>query len=121
VVQVRHQDQVLLAGEQAVHRRELTGDSDRGADRIGLPSQIVAGDGRLTAVGADQRGQNLHRGGLPAPLGPSNEETVPFRTSRSMPSSTTWSPNDLRNPVATIADGDGMVATSLLSQLSLGR
>ena len=40
---------------------------------------------------------------LPAPLGPSSAKTVPSATSRSMPSSTTLSPNDLRSPVAAIA------------------
>src|SRR5690606_14875766 len=35
---------------------------------------------------------------LPAPLGPSRAKIVPFRTSRSMPSSTTWSRQALRNP-----------------------
>src|SRR5207244_473065 len=35
---------------------------------------------------------------LPAPLGPSSAKIVPAATSRSMPSSATWSPNDLRNP-----------------------
>jgi hypothetical protein len=43
---------------------------------------------------------------LPAPLGPSSEKIVPSGTSRSMPSSTTWSPNDLRNPAALIANWD---------------
>jgi hypothetical protein len=46
---------------------------------------------------------------LPAPFGPSSEKTVPSGTSRSMPSSTSWSPNDLRSPVAAIAGRDGMV------------
>ncbi|MDF2739452.1 MAG: hypothetical protein K0S88_818, partial [Actinomycetia bacterium] len=45
---------------------------------------------------------------LPAPFGPSSEKTVPSGTSRSMPSSTSWSPNDLRSPVAAIAGEDGM-------------
>ena len=37
---------------------------------------------------------------VPAPLGPSRAKTVPSATSRSMPSSTTWPPKDLRRPVA---------------------
>jgi hypothetical protein len=40
---------------------------------------------------------------LPAPLGPSSAKIVPSATSRSMPSSTALSPNDLRSPVARIA------------------
>ena len=46
---------------------------------------------------------------LPAPLGPSSAKTVPSATSRSMPSSTTCSPNDLRARPP-IADRDGMMA-----------
>src|SRR5215475_951032 len=40
---------------------------------------------------------------LPAPLGPSGENVVPAPTSRSMPSRTAVSPNDLRSPVAVVA------------------
>ena len=40
---------------------------------------------------------------LPAPLGPSREKIVPAGTFRSMPSSTTVSPNDLRSPAADTA------------------
>ena len=40
---------------------------------------------------------------FPAPLGPSRAKIVPSATSRSMPSSTTLSPKDLRSPVAAIA------------------
>src|SRR5207342_3459208 len=35
---------------------------------------------------------------FPAPLGPSSEKIVPSATVRSMPSSTTLSPNDFRSP-----------------------
>jgi len=38
VVQVRHQDQVLLAGQEVIDRRELTGDTDCGADQVRLPA-----------------------------------------------------------------------------------
>ena len=56
------------------------------------------------------RGARVWRGGvLPAPLGPSRAKIVPPGTSRSMPSSTTWSPNDLRSRVALIAGWDGLV------------
>ena len=40
---------------------------------------------------------------FPAPLGPSSAKIVPSATVRSMPSSTTLSPNDLRSPVTEIA------------------
>src|SRR5262245_55477194 len=43
---------------------------------------------------------------LPAPLGPSSEKIVPAATLRSMPSSTTLSPNDLRSPAAVIPNWD---------------
>jgi len=41
---------------------------------------------------------------LPAPFGPSMENTDPSATSKSMPSSTTLSPYALRSPVTAIAD-----------------
>ena len=59
--QIRHQDEVLLAGEEAVHRRELAGDADRGPDRFGLAPDVVAGDLDLAAVGGDQRRQDMDR------------------------------------------------------------
>ncbi len=65
VVQIRHQQQVLLPGEQVVHRGELAGDADRGAHRVGFAGEVVPGDLDVTGVGTDQRGQNLDRGGLP--------------------------------------------------------
>ncbi len=40
---------------------------------------------------------------LPAPFGPRREKTVPSGTARSMPSSTSVSPNDFRRPVTLIA------------------
>jgi hypothetical protein len=77
VVQVRHQDQVLLAGEQVVDRGELAGDADRGADRIGISSQIMTGDPHVAAVEADQRRQDLHRGGLAGAVGAEQREDRP--------------------------------------------
>jgi hypothetical protein len=64
MAQVRHEDQVLLAGELVIHRRKLAGDADRGADRIGLTGEIVAGDAHLAGVGGDERGQDLNGCGL---------------------------------------------------------
>ena len=74
MVQVRHQQQVLLAGEQVVHRRELAGDADRGADRIGLTGQVVAGNPHLATIGADERGQDLHDRGLAGAIGAEQRE-----------------------------------------------
>ena len=56
VVQVCHQEQVLLAGEQVIHRRELAGDADRGANRVRLVGQVVAGNPRLASIGTDECG-----------------------------------------------------------------
>jgi hypothetical protein len=74
VVQVGHQAQVLLAGEQLVHRRELAGDADRRADRVGLPGQVVTGDLHLAGVGADQGGQDVDGGGLAGAVGAEQRE-----------------------------------------------
>jgi hypothetical protein len=115
VVQAGHQEQVLLAGEQVVDGGELAGDADRGPDGVRLPGQVVARDLDLAAVGADQGGQDVDGGGLAGAVGPSSEKIVPSGTSRSMPSSTSWSPNDLRSPVARIAGRDGMVVMLLVS------
>ena len=105
VVQVGHQDQVLLAGEQVVDGRELAGDADRGADRVGVARR---GRGRRRAACPASAPIRVDRIWtvvvLPAPFGPSSAKIVPSATSRSMPSSTTWSPKDLRRPVAVIAD-----------------
>src|SRR6266508_656126 len=43
------------------------------------------------------------------PSAPISAKIVPSATCRSMPSSTTWSANDLRSPVALIAGWDGVV------------
>src|SRR5450631_3468019 len=74
VAQVRHERQVLLAGKQAVDGRELTGNADHGAYQVGIAVQIVATDLRLAAVGAEQGGQDLHRGGLARAVGPEQGE-----------------------------------------------
>jgi hypothetical protein len=69
VVQVGHQQQVLLAGEQIVYRRELPGHADHAADRVGLGGQIVPGHPHLTGVGGDERGQDMHGRGLAGTIG----------------------------------------------------
>ena len=111
VAQVGHQDQVLLAGEQVVHRRELPRDADRGAHPVGIAGQDR---GRRPSISPPSAAMSVERMFttvvLPAPLGPSSAKIVPSATSRSMPSSTTCSPNDLRNPLAEIADADALMA-----------
>src|SRR5215469_17561089 len=52
---------------------------------------------------------------LPAPLGPSREKMVPSATVRSTPSSTMWSPKDLRTALALIAGLAGLIVTGFLA------
>jgi hypothetical protein len=78
VVQVGHEAQVLLAGQQLVDRGELAGDADRRADRVGLVGDVVAGDVGLAAGRADQGGQDLHRGGLAGAVGAEQREDRSF-------------------------------------------
>ena len=78
VVQVRHQEQVLLAGEQVVHRGELAGDPDRGRAPRRAPRP---GRARRPATSPASARISVDRictaVVLPAPLGPSREKTVP--------------------------------------------
>ena len=74
VVQVGHQDQVLLAGEQAVHGRELPGDADRRADRVGIAGRVLARHPELAAVGADQGREDLDDRGLAGAVGAEQRE-----------------------------------------------
>jgi hypothetical protein len=73
-VQVGHQLQVLLPGQQFVDRRELAGDADRGAHRLRLGPGVVAGHPHRAAVRRDQRGQHVHRGGLARAVRPEQGE-----------------------------------------------
>jgi hypothetical protein len=68
VVQVRHQLQVLLPGQQIVHRRELAGNADYRAHRPGLGRNIMAGHPDRPAIGLHQRGQHVHRRRLACPI-----------------------------------------------------
>jgi hypothetical protein len=77
VQQISHQPQVLLAGEQVVHRGELAGDADRGADRGWVASQVVPGHLDLPAVRRDQRGQYPDHGRLASPVRPEQREHGP--------------------------------------------
>ena len=74
VVQVGHEEQVLLAGEQAVDGGELAGDADRGPDGVRVGGQVVAGDADLAGVGGDQGGQDLDGGGLAGAVGAEQRE-----------------------------------------------
>lgn len=65
VVQVRHEEHVLLAGDQAVHGGELAGDPDRAAHGLRSGGEIVAADADVAGVGGDEGGEDLDGGGLP--------------------------------------------------------
>ena len=54
---------------------------------------------------------------LPAPFGPSSEKIVPSSMSRSMPSSTSLSLNDFRNPRTAIAE-DGILMPFIPSKVN---
>ena len=56
---------------------------------------------------------------FPAPLGPSSAKIVPGSTVRLTSSRTTWSPNDLHTPRATIPLVASRFASSLLLPSSL--
>ena len=60
MVQIGHQLQVLLAGQQLVHRRELAGDTDRRADAVRVGDDVVAGHLRVAGVGGNERGEDPH-------------------------------------------------------------
>src|SRR3954447_13957461 len=59
-VQIGHQDQVLLAGEEVVDGGELAGHADRRAHGVRLLADVVPRHPELAGVGADQRREDLH-------------------------------------------------------------
>ena len=64
VAQARHEQQVLLAGEQAVDRRELAGEADRGANAVRVAHDVGSVHRCRAAVGAHERAQDVHGGRL---------------------------------------------------------
>jgi len=82
VAQVGHQEQVLLAGEEVVDGGELAGDADHLAHRVRVAGHVMARDPHLAAVGAvgaDQGGQDVHRGGLAGAVGAEQREDGSLR------------------------------------------
>jgi hypothetical protein len=79
VVQAAHEVEVLAAGEQAVDGRELAGDADALADRVGVADHVVAVDERVAAAGGDQGRQDVHRGGLAGAVGAEEGEDGALR------------------------------------------
>ena len=78
VVQIGHQDQVLLPREQVVDGRELPRDADRGAHAVGVLGQVVAGDAHRAAVGADQGREDLDDRRLARAVGAEQREDRPL-------------------------------------------
>ncbi len=61
-------DEVLGSGQLLVHRRVLAGERYELAHLHGVGLHVVAADAGLAAVGAQQRGQDAHDGGLAGPV-----------------------------------------------------
>ncbi len=97
-----HHPQVLGAGEDAVDRRLLRGEADRGADGVRLADDVVPGDAGGSRVGASSVVRMRTVVVFPAPLGPSSANTSPGRTCRSRPARTGVSPNALVRPSTSI-------------------
>ena len=79
VLEVRHQLQVFLPGQQLVHGGELPGDPDRRADRLSLGKRRRGrSDPRRPAVGLGQGGEDVDRGGFPGPVRAEQGEDRPL-------------------------------------------
>ena len=102
VVEASDQLEVLPSGERVVDGGVLSGQADcarrRSASRTtSWPATGTAG------VRRQQRGEDAHRVVFPAPFGPRSPRTEPVSTVKSMPSSATTLPNDLRRPSTRMA------------------
>ena len=64
MVEVGHQHEVLLTGEELVDGRELPGDTDGSSHLIRLRHQVMTSDLHLAGVCANQGRQDLDHGGL---------------------------------------------------------
>ena len=69
VVEASHHVEVLPTGEVFVDGGVLPGQADGPADCIGLGRDVDAGHGRVPGIGAEQRGEDAHRGGLAGAVG----------------------------------------------------
>ena len=74
VEEIRHQPQVLLAGELAVDRGDLARQGDRVPHLVALASDVETGHPRLACVGRDQRGEDVDRRRLAGTVGPEQGE-----------------------------------------------
>ena len=79
VIEVGHEQEVLLAGEQVVHGGELACDADDLAHRVGPANDIMAEDPHGPAVGLDQRGEDLDSCGLAGAIRTEQREDCALR------------------------------------------
>ena len=59
MVEIGHELEVLLAGEEVVDRRELAGHADLGAHALRIGPQVVSADLDLPGVGSEHRGEHV--------------------------------------------------------------
>jgi hypothetical protein len=64
VAEAGHEQEVLLAREQPVDRRELAGEADRGADAARIPHHVAPVDERRAAIRPHEGGEDVHGRGL---------------------------------------------------------
>ena len=81
VVEVAHQEHVLLAGDEAVDCGELAGDADRGPHCLGVGGELVTADADVAgrSVGGDEGGEDLDDGGLAGAVRAEQGEDRSFR------------------------------------------
>ena len=105
MVQVRHQLQVLLPGQQLVHRGELAGDPDGRAHRPGLGRHVMPGRPAPSRCRPSTTwSARSPWSSCPPRSGRAGKRPCPRRHRRSMPSSTTLSPYAFRSPETAIAE-----------------
>ena len=118
VAQVRHEAQVLLAGEQLVDGRELAGDPI--AARTALGSRATSWP--ATRASPPSAPSSVDRIWtvvvLPAPLGPSRAKTFLREHGGRCPRARPFLPYDLRRPVTVIADGGPFGGWALIASCS---
>ena len=69
MVEICHQQQVFLPGEQIVHGGELPGNANCRPYGMWLSKKIMSRHHDLTGIGGNQRGQDVHGGCLAGPVG----------------------------------------------------
>jgi len=77
--QLGDHDEVLPAGEDLVHRRELAGKADRVPDLRGLRRDVEPADGGGAAVGLEEGREDPDERGLPGAVGAEQREDGPAR------------------------------------------